>query len=295
KDRINYAMIQSWITFCQSKHGHLCSPPITKIIERLRVIDVDSLRVIAAPENCNYVALSYVWGSHATPTDSFSQVVRDSSVVAKKLGYKYLWVDKHCIDQDSPADKHEQVQAMHVIYGNARLTLIAAAGEDCQYGLPGVASRERIEQSALSIDGNLYVQNFPHVSQAVGGSRWATRGWTLQEGLLSHRRLIFTDHQVAFQCYGMHCVEAVHWPYELMHAKSSHRFPENVPRPPLGRQIQDQQYYNTLQPDFKLLSLLEEYSNRTLSYPSDSLNAFLGVLSSFASRKHPIYHVWGVP
>lgn len=184
---------------------------------------------------------------------------------------------------------------MNLIYGNAKLTLIAAAGEGSGHGLPGVGNRERVGQNSLSIGDHLYIQTFPHASWALETSRWATRGWTLQEAMLSNRRLLFTDYQVSFQCNGMHCSEAVHWPYELMHAKSSRRLPENVPRPPFGRLTLDQKYYNEYRPYFNLLNILEEYSNRTLSYSSDSLNAFLGILSSFASRKNPIYHVWGVP
>lgn len=184
---------------------------------------------------------------------------------------------------------------MHLVYGNAKLTLIAAAGEDSEYGLPGVGNRQRVGQNSLSIGDHLYMRTFPHASSALDASRWATRGWTLQEGLLSNRRLLFTDYQVSFQCNGMHCSEAIHWPYELMHAKSSRRFPENVPRPPFGRLTLDQKYYNQHRPYFNLMDTLEKYSNRTLSYSSDSLNAFLGILSSFASRKNPIYNVWGVP
>ncbi|KAJ9150227.1 hypothetical protein NKR23_g3711 [Pleurostoma richardsiae] len=286
-------MIKSWISFCQSKHKRRCDPLPTEIVKKLRVIDVDALNVIAAPEKCEYVALSYVWGAQPVTTPrKFPRVVEDSFVVTKKLGYKYLWVDKYCIDQDSVADKHDQVKAMHLVYGNARLTLIAAAGEDSEYGLPGVGCRERVEQNALSIGDYLYIRTFPHASSALDASRWATRGWTLQEGILSNRRLIFTDHQVSFRCNGMHCSEAVHWPYKLMHAKSSHRFPENVPRPPFGRLALDQSYYREYA---NLLRILEEYSNRDLSYASDSLNAFLGILSSFANRTDPIYHVWGVP
>lgn len=94
-DRIDYAMIKSWISFCEGKHKRLCNPSIAEIVEKLRVIDVDTLDIIGAPENCEYVALSYVWGAHVTPPGRFPKVVEDSFVVTKKLGYKYLWVDKY--------------------------------------------------------------------------------------------------------------------------------------------------------------------------------------------------------
>ncbi|KAK2613145.1 hypothetical protein N8I77_000072 [Diaporthe amygdali] len=158
------------------------------------VLDVDSRRRVSKPDKCEYIALSYVWGTQAAVSESFSKVVEDSFVVTKKLGYKYLWVDRYCINQNDDTNKHEQIRAMHLIYGNAVLTLIAAAGKNSDYGLPGVGSRERAEQNSLSIGNKLYIRTFPHASQTFKASKWATRGWTFQEGLLSKRRLIFTDY-----------------------------------------------------------------------------------------------------
>jgi hypothetical protein len=200
-----------------------------------------------------------------------------------------------CIDQNDYNNKHEQIRAMHLIYGNAVLTLIAAAGENSEYGLPGVSSRERAEQNSLSIGNKLYIRTFPHASQTLEASKWATRGWTFQEGLLSKRRLIFTDHQVSFQCNGMHCSEAIHWPYELMHARTSDRFSENVPNAPFRGMTLDEKYHDESRAYMKFMRSLTDYSRRSLSFPSDILNAFLGILSNFMSRKNPIYHVWGVP
>lgn len=184
---------------------------------------------------------------------------------------------------------------MHLIYGSAVLTLIAAAGDDSEYGLPGVGSRERVEQNVLSTGNKLYIRTFPHASRTLDASKWATRGWTFQEGLLSKRRLILTDHQVSFQCNGMHCSQAVHWPYDLMHARTSDRFPENVPNAPFGGMTLDKKYYNERRPYINLMENIINYSHRSLSFPSDILNAFLGILSNFASRKDPIYHVWAIP
>lgn len=37
-------------------------------------------------------------------------------------------------------------------------------------------------------------------SDSIKQSKWATRGWTYQEGCLSRRRLIFTEKEVLFLC-----------------------------------------------------------------------------------------------
>lgn len=40
--------------------------------------------------------------------------------------YRYLWVDRYCIDQDDVAEKKEQIAQMDRIYRGAELTIIAA-------------------------------------------------------------------------------------------------------------------------------------------------------------------------
>lgn len=70
----------------------------------------------------------------------------DALSVTKALGYRYLWVDKFCIDQTDENAKLEQIRHMDSVYECAELTIIAAAGADGSNGLPGVASRPRKQQ-----------------------------------------------------------------------------------------------------------------------------------------------------
>ncbi|KAK0708477.1 heterokaryon incompatibility protein-domain-containing protein, partial [Lasiosphaeris hirsuta] len=206
--QIDYERLKTWIDFCQDKHKGLCLSPNAKPPPKFRVIDITTRRVVQAPKECNYVALSYVWGNPADSTNSgFSCVVEDSMIVCKALGYRYLWVDQDCNDQGNPNVLEKQVNAMDAVYGNAHLTIIAAAGEDSAYGLPGVGLRPRVTQQLISLGKTTFIRTFTHLQETLKASKWATRGWTFQEGVLSTRKLIFTDHQVAFQCNGMHCSE----------------------------------------------------------------------------------------
>lgn len=92
---IDYSMIKDWILFCQKRHKRFCNTCTSDVVKNMHVLDVDSKNRIVKPENCEYVALSYVWGTQTAASDQFSRVVEDSFVVTKKLGYKYLWVDRH--------------------------------------------------------------------------------------------------------------------------------------------------------------------------------------------------------
>jgi hypothetical protein len=43
-----------------------------------------------------------------------------------------------------------------------------------------------------------------------------------------------------------------------------------------------------------VFDLISEFTRRTLTYPRDRLNAFLGVLKEF-EIKHNVRHLWGIP
>jgi hypothetical protein len=69
--------------------------------------------------------------------------IRDAIIVVLALGYRYLWIDRYCIEQaDCPA-RHSQIQQMGNIYNSASITIIAAAGSTPYHGLPGVSQTPR--------------------------------------------------------------------------------------------------------------------------------------------------------
>ncbi|KAK8048709.1 hypothetical protein PG994_010439 [Apiospora phragmitis] len=131
---------------------------------RLRVIDCTTRQVVRAPDACQYVALS------------FPLVVQDSIAVTQKLGFRFLWVDRHCINQDNAAEKHATINSMHPVYGKSQLTIVAATGDNAEYGLPGVGSRRRKEQGCVTVGNHSFVNMFPDARTALQRSRWNTRG-----------------------------------------------------------------------------------------------------------------------
>jgi hypothetical protein len=52
------------------------------------------------------------------------------------LGHRYLWVDALYIIQDDLADKAKQLPMMGMIYGSSTFTIMAAAGDSAEAGLP---------------------------------------------------------------------------------------------------------------------------------------------------------------
>ncbi|KAK8093561.1 HET-domain-containing protein [Apiospora hydei] len=156
-----------------------------------------------------YVALSYVWGQvpiHRADEGHLPLVlprtIHDAIELTQALGYRYLWVDQFCIDQDNVAVKHEQIKSMGRIYDGAELTIVAACGEDASHGLPGVARHPRRTTSSFLLDDCIVQSYRKNTSAAVEYSRWNCRGWTFQEAYLSRRLLFVGEDQYVFQCRG---------------------------------------------------------------------------------------------
>lgn len=172
---------------------------------------------------------------------------------------------------------------MDLIYNNADLTIIAAAGEDPHYGLPGVGSRSRRQQQCFKLHNIEFTEIFLF-ERLVQNSAWASRAWTLQESVLSRRKLIFTDCEVIFICNTMHQRESIQVEYlvdEIGHSLG-------LSRADLNEELVPAQLHHG-DPYTNANRLMQECSSRRLSYSSDALNVCLGFLKHFR-----IHHWWGV-
>ncbi|KAH6679219.1 hypothetical protein B0J14DRAFT_580297 [Halenospora varia] len=113
---------------------------------------------------------------------------------------------------------------MGKIYKGSALTIIAAAGEDPNYGIPEVGNRHRIAQQRAKIGGHILVNTLDNAYIQILESKWAKRGWTYQEAILSRRRLIFTGQQVYFECRSMYAYESFDFPLRGMHSQDGQLF-----------------------------------------------------------------------
>lgn len=313
------SLLCQWIRFCRDWHGPDCYTPgwselITPLAEvKVRLIDVHQRCLVSAPAACRYIALSYVWGRakvlqttrsnvaalrKINGLDEFLQdipaTIADSIDLVAMIGERYLWVDSLCIVQDDPQEKHNQIANMDAIYGNAVLTINAAAGQDANAGLPGVRPFSRkVEQLVLEYQpGRRLIAAQPILTDIADSSYWNTRAWTYQERFLSKRSFTFTDSHVFFQCQRVLWCEDV--AAEEKKIIDYHQMEDYLPidwSPERNDHMYKLHYALHVHKStnwVEYLRTVEEYTPRMLSFDSDILAAFAGmskVLSSmFRSR-----------
>ncbi|KAI0972309.1 HET-domain-containing protein [Xylaria arbuscula] len=285
---LDYSVIRSWIDDCKETHTVCLIPPFMP----LKVIDCKGRVVTRAAKDITYVALSYVWGSSATSEEplvngqlpiKLPATVEDAISVTLQLGYSYLWVDRYCINQHGGEEKAQEIARMDEIYQGAEIVIIDSSGDDPSLGLPGVSRPRSVIQPHVTTTTQTLVSLLSYPRNQVVASKWATRGWTYQEGVLAKRRLFFTNEQVYFECGVYGCMETLCQP--IVHPFCG------APTIRITDAIPDIRSVGTM----IINDYLREYSKRQLSYSSDILNAFRGIFHMFEKQSPPILHCGGVP
>ncbi|KAM6478189.1 heterokaryon incompatibility protein-domain-containing protein [Trichoderma sp. SZMC 28011] len=297
-----------WFGYCKSNHTSLCLSPKSDMFDT-RVIDCQEQSITEYKPGMPYVALSYVWGQPQEQREVADRkrlpaklplLIRDAMAVTRAMGFRYLWVDRYCIDQNNPTVKHEQIRQMDVIYGNAEVTIIAAAGQDENYGLSGVGRNRTTTTQTVHIGDVAVTWQLKDPQAAIKSSQWSTRGWTFQEAILSRRRLVFTEQQVYFECNAMNTFESLDIPLNSLHTDDKSKSHQDLRcgifgrsrRKEFGGVILEEQGPNEV--FGRYLSNVEEYSSRKLTYAEDSLNAFRGIAQHFWYRKYAVHNIWGM-
>jgi len=304
---VSFELVNGWLNVCRTKHTatSCCLRPSDRVslesITNFRLVDCETHSIVLGDRQ-PYAALSYVWGAssgngnpHISPgTLDFPvlpSTIRDAMAVAKGLGLRYIWIDRYCIDQQDESEVYDQTSKMDVIYRNADITIIAAAGKDVNDGLPGIQPRESGIQPIAKVAGHLLVSTMMEPGRLISASKWNTRGWTYQEGILSRRRIVFTENQVYFECGGMYCRESLDLSLSTLHTPDGKGF--------------EAQYHDGFnvgifpkeigQRPLELPNRLDDYTKRDFSNPNDILKGFMGVFGVFEQSVGAACHFVGVP
>ncbi|KAL7817080.1 tol protein [Trichoderma gracile] len=300
--------IRSWLDTCNAQHSHHCSgdDPDAETWRPVYLVDSVERCLVKAKPTDRYLALSYVWaplnqrrGGPTTvvqllksnieafqsdlPEVDLPETILDAMYMARKLGFRYLWVDQLCIVQDDEVDKENHVRHMPYIFANAYLTIAAAYG-DLYTGLLPISPRRHQRESKA---GNSSGSTKDH-SELLRQSKWNNRGWTLQELLYSRRIVFFFQDTVTWEC---HCNLWQKNSINIMpklRASSRHDCANRLSSAILG-------YKHPPWPDLdEYARIAADYSARRVTYVEDTLRAFSGI-TSMLSRTFSDGFMYGMP
>lgn len=296
-EKVDISRIRGWMKSCDSLHGPHCNTPKPCTGKKpdfgLLLIDVRRMRLAECAWDSRYIALSYVWGSskglrstkanirHLQEDGALQELrgelpraISDAIDFTDAVGETYLWIDALCIVQDDNRSKAVYIPRMNQIYGNAYITLVTLNDPSADSALPGVASSRVVIQSPVEINGLHLVPRLPQLFFVEQNSAWSSRAWTFQEDILSRRCLYFSEHQVFWQCRTTYRSEDCPDDHDQDASDFLRGRRTNALERVTGNDIRRQ--FNVYE------SLVKQYSPRALTFPSDSLIAFAGVLSAMA-------------
>jgi hypothetical protein len=243
-----------------------------------------------------YVALSYCWGksqaftttreTYEARTEGFSiaslpKTIRDALLATWQIGLSFIWIDAICIIQGDSGDWERESSKMAEVYGNAEITISAATSPDANSGClerswsankSPVAIKSRCSGTAGT--GTMFLSpKVGSINDALYRSILNSRGWCLQERILSRRVIHFTKEQLYWECQRSTITEdgmSIEDTNELKRCLSSSRSEES-----------NALWSRSMRSWHRIVS---EYCLRDLSHLSDKLPAISGLAKIIHQR-----------
>lgn len=306
---VSLPLLKQWITRCREGHSKLCGlaaeamAPLSEI-PSLKMIDCQTGELVPWSGQ-PYATLSYVWGQESAPAftsrldiPQLPLTIQNALALTLDLGLGHLWIDRHCINQQSDAEKAEQLPKMDLIYNLSEVTIINADGEGTKDGLAGIGRPRVALQPQARIGTRLLISSTQHPSFDIKGSVWWSRGWTYQEGVLARRRVVFTRCQVYYECCSMYCSEALNFNLDALHTSNGQHFKAQYR---LDKKAKDRLGLFSVglgsgrrSSAWDVTRRIQEYSERALR-EEDVLDGIKGVLGAMERGQWRLRHLWGVP
>lgn len=314
-----FALALRWIDKCVNNHpGCQRENPSSHVLPT-RLIDVGPEDGVQQPclyfpssqdFNLSYLTLSHCWGGaktytlnsatfhelvHGVVLSKLPQTFQDAIQICRRLKQRYLWIDSLCIQQDSREDWQKEPAVMGLIYQNSHCTIAAVSGENSQAGC--YKQRNPLADMPCWISRNpalaAYIDDHDY---RPGHSQqpFHSRGWVLQERLLSRRTLGFTNSGIFWDC--RQCMASEEHPYQVpteslaqddIHLKKAfNRLRLTLPIEPAS-QDNVHRFLRSWH------DIIRVYTKLNFTYPSDKPVAFSGI-GADAQRRSGLTYYYGL-
>jgi hypothetical protein len=240
-----------------------------------------------------YVALSHRWGSarflqltqenlkemkRGIALRDLPKTFRDAIMITRQLGSNYLWIDSVCIVQNSKVDWQREAGRMAEVYQNAYCTISAAGANGANDGLfferdvssvlPLKAHTDRRTGLGRTRRHHFYFYDNAAWQRFFSDSPLSSRGWILQERILSPRIIHFGRQQLLWECLSHGACES---------------FPLGFPRNMTGRGYKNVKLGQQLYDDGSIdreqwKQWVEDYTRRNLTVEGDKEAAIAGIV-----------------
>ena len=296
--RLMVNRLRGWIARCRNHKG--CQPTKTRdsaLPDGFRLFEISSLRVVDSNGDEPYVALTYPWvqmdkfeikRDEAYIPKALPSLLRDMIDVVQELGLdiNHIWFDRLCIDQANSVQKQVNIDAMGDIYEAASATIILAVPSQGspEPGLRGLSAKRMPWQCVEKVGRMRLATTLPSLEMTILTSKWNSRAWTFQEGLLSRRCIIFSQEQAYFECAEMACCESIREP-KIEKSEDDHLIPY--------RSRHRNPFLDSYDFDSLYWRLVRDNTSRDMRYISDSLNAFSAFVQEFKRTGTTLQ--WGMP
>ena len=243
------------------------------------------------PENVErspYIALSHCWGLDQTSrtvtanlesmksgfaVETMPKTYRDAISLGRSLSIKYIWIDSLCIIQDSAQDWEIEAAKMCDVYTNAHLTIGAACAAGDREGFLGPRptstkvlnhplKTQSAQPSAVEVRYEI-IHNYGHPL--------FSRGWVLQERILSRRMVYFEREELVWECKHYRTCEC-----SLLDYYQNTDWGSERPIASLARYLDNRKNDAVVYGWWKYY-VLQEYSGLALTFGKDRLPALSGL------------------
>ncbi|KAB5576375.1 heterokaryon incompatibility protein-domain-containing protein [Coniochaeta sp. 2T2.1] len=299
--------IQSWMQKCRSQDEHGNCRPVPFSPLRLVTVGIDGkpLRLVERDDltaKTEYATLSYCWGDslplctttqsldgflEAIPVDLMPKTFTDAIHIVRRLGIPHIWIDALCIVQDDKVEWQSEAAQMSKTYRGSQLTITATQSASSSHGCfqnikddpsdGDLIFRTRTSTSTGRIS-LVHAYKGDIRTRATFDSLISTRGWTLQEQLLSSRVVFCMDPDIHWQC------QACYQTQSGISFESNETLTRGVLFIPNHDHQLDKESHQRL-----WRRIASNYSGRKFTYPRDRVPAFAGISQTFASMLDNTY------